>query len=89
MVAGVASAKEGAKTAVMCQAWPDCFPPSLRVGGLTTGGLGMTDTCHQSDSEKIDECQLEITGGLTAEFYNLSAATYGNWPNTLSGICIA
>jgi hypothetical protein len=40
----------------------------------------MTDSCHQSDSESIDACQLSITGGLTEIFYNRSASHYGDSP---------
>lgn len=48
VLASVAAARGGAKVALLCEQWPDCFPPSLRIGGLTTGGLSFTDSCHQS-----------------------------------------
>ena len=48
VLAAVAAARHGARTALLCQAWPDCWAPSRRVGGLTTGGLSTTDSCHQS-----------------------------------------
>ena len=85
VLASVAAARGGASVALLCEQWPDCFPPSLRIGGLTTGGLSFTDSCRQSDSEQTDPCQLSITGGLSKAFFNRSASTYGNWPNTLSG----
>ena len=77
VLAGVAAARRGSRTALLCQAWPDCWAPSRRVGGLTTGGLGTTDSCHQSADEPFDLCQLAITGGLAQEFYARSAAHYG------------
>eukprot|EP00038_Savillea_parva_P030708 m.79593 g.79593 ORF g.79593 m.79593 type:complete len:771 (-) comp9303_c0_seq2:67-2379(-) len=84
VVAAVAAARRGARTVLLCSTWPDCYPPSNRVGGLTTGGLGMTDSCHQSDGYQVDTCQVAITGGITKEFYAESNATYqGN--TTLSG----
>eukprot|EP00037_Helgoeca_nana_P028025 m.325934 g.325934 ORF g.325934 m.325934 type:complete len:757 (+) comp27658_c2_seq4:168-2438(+) len=76
-LASVAAARAGATTALLCQAWPDCFAPSHRIGGLTTGGLGTTDSCRQSADEPFDLCQLAITGGLAEEFYSRSAAHYG------------
>jgi hypothetical protein len=80
-LSAVAAAQSGARTALLCNTWPDCFPEGgLRVGGLTTGGLGMTDSCHQSDGEPTDTCQLSITGGLTEIFYNRSASHYGDSP---------
>jgi hypothetical protein len=150
-LAAVAAAQHGAKTALLCQAWPDCFKEGgKRIGGMTTGtlapppvpsprlpvhpcahclwsvhvsggaltikcssacqlctfltwvftlcsfyccrlstsersgGLGMTDSCHQNDAYQKDLCQLSITGSLAKEFYNRSASTYrGN--ATLSG----
>ena len=78
VLASVASARRGARTALLCQAWPDCFDAGgKRVGGLTTGGLGTTDSCHQSANEPYDLCQLAITGGLAKEFYAASASHYG------------
>ena len=47
VLASIAAARRGANTALLCTTWPDCWPPSNRVGGLTTGGLGTTDSCHQ------------------------------------------
>jgi hypothetical protein len=77
----------GSNTALLCQAWPDCWPPSRRIGGLTTGGLGTTDSCHQSADEPFDLCQLSITGGLAEEFYSRSAAHYGCSNCTASSGC--
>ena len=76
VISAIAAAKEGATVSLLCNSWPDCWPPNERVGGLTTGGLGMTDSCRQSDGEQIDTCQLSITGALTREFYNRSASRY-------------
>jgi hypothetical protein len=87
VLASVAAARQGAKTALLCQAWPDCWSPSRRIGGLTTGGLGTTDSCHQSAAEPFDLCQLSITGGLAAEFYSRSAAHYGCSNCTASAGC--
>lgn len=42
-------------------------------------------TCAEQDSEQTDPCQMSITGGLSKEFFNRSASTYGHWPNKLSG----
>ena len=77
VLASVAAARLGVTVALLCQAWPDCWAPSQRVGGLTTGGLGTTDSCRQSADEPYDLCQLAITGGLAEEFYSRSAAHYG------------
>ena len=83
-LSAVAASQSGAKTVLLCNTWPDCFAEGgLRVGGLTSGGLGMTDSCHQSDGEPTDPCQLSITGGLTKMFYNRSASHYGNSPQVL------
>ena len=65
VIAAVAAARGGATVSLLCNSWPDCWPPNLRVGGLTAGGLGMTDSCHQNDNEQLDECQLSITGGVS------------------------
>ena len=51
------------------------------------GGLGMTDSCHQSDGEQFDRCQLAITGGLTAEFYNRSASTCVQAARNAHSVC--
>ena len=77
VLSAVAAARRGSKTALLCSAWPDCWAPSRRIGGLTTGGLGTTDSCRQSAHEPDDLCQLAITGGLTKEFYARSASRYG------------
>lgn len=77
VITAVAAARHGAHVTLLCQAWPDCWAPSRRVGGLTTGGLGTTDSCRQSADEPFDLCQLAITGGLAEEFYSRSAAHYG------------
>jgi hypothetical protein len=103
VIAAVAAAREGATVSLLCNSWPDCWPPNERVGGLTTGGLGFTDSCHQSDSETRDLCQDFITGALTKEFYNRTASRYfphgwlppqatckgvpGTLPNTRSNAC--
>jgi glycine/D-amino acid oxidase-like deaminating enzyme len=40
VLAAVAAAQHGAKTALLCQAWPDCFEEGgKRIGGMTTGPL--------------------------------------------------
>lgn len=77
VLSAVAAARGGRTVSLLCQAWPDCWSPIRRIGGLTSGGLGTTDSCHQSAAEPFDLCQLAITGGLAAEFYARSAATYG------------
>ena len=76
-LSAIAIARRGRRVSLLCQAWPDCWAPIRRIGGLTTGGLGTTDSCHQSAHQPFDLCQLAITGGLAAEFYARSAANYG------------
>jgi alkyl hydroperoxide reductase subunit AhpF len=50
VLAAVAAARRGARTALLCSTWPDCYPPSLRFGGLTTVSECMSermiDGCH-------------------------------------------
>ena len=54
VLAAVASARRGARTALLCSTWPDCYAPSLRIGGLTT--VSMRIACIE------DMCSLSVHG---------------------------
>ena len=79
VMAAVAAARHGAKTALLCASWPACFPEGgQRVGGMSSGGLGQTD---------VGSCPDKI-GGFAREFYRRNRARYAapGWapvvPNT-------
>ena len=49
VTAAVAAARHGLHTALLCAAWPACFPEGgKRIGGMSSGGLGQTDPCEAS-----------------------------------------
>eukprot|EP00051_Salpingoeca_urceolata_P005992 m.79717 g.79717 ORF g.79717 m.79717 type:complete len:670 (+) comp14635_c0_seq1:59-2068(+) len=69
VTAAVAAARHGMKTILVCASWPACFPDGgLRVGGLSSGGLGQTDIGGHPD----------IIGGLAEEFYTRNRQHYGS-----------
>lgn len=50
VIAAVAAARHGAKTLLICASYPACFPEGgLRVGGMSSGGLGQSDIGSCSD----------------------------------------
>ena len=67
VIAAVAAARHGARTALLCASWPACFPEGgLRVGGMSSGGLGQTDTGRGAG----------LIGGFAREFYRRNRAHY-------------
>jgi len=69
VTAAVAAARHGAKTLLVCASWPACWPEGgLRVGGMSSGGLGETDLGSCSDA----------IGGIAREFYTRNRQHYGN-----------
>lgn len=57
----VLQAREQATVSLLCNTYPDCFDPINRIGGLSTGGLGMTDSCWQSDQQQVDPANRCVT----------------------------
>ena len=61
-MAAVAAARHGQRVVLLCASWPACFEYGGRqVGGMSSGGLGMTDVCYPDPEDAV--------GGLAHEFY--------------------
>jgi 2-polyprenyl-6-methoxyphenol hydroxylase-like FAD-dependent oxidoreductase len=67
VLAATAAARHGMKTVLLCASWPACFKEGgLRVGGMSSGGLGQTDFGPHP----------EVIGGFAREFYERNRAKY-------------
>ena len=68
VTAAIAASRHGADTLLICASWPACWPEGgLRVGGMSSGGLGETDLGSCSDA----------IGGIALEFYTRNRQHYG------------
>ena len=75
VIAAVAAARRGVSVLLLCASWPACFEHGGRqVGGMSSSGLGMTDSCLPIDRGRVSN---EI-GGLAYEFYARNRRKYAD-----------
>eukprot|EP01060_Flectonema_neradi_P016490 TRINITY_DN2309_c0_g2_i1.p1 TRINITY_DN2309_c0_g2~~TRINITY_DN2309_c0_g2_i1.p1 ORF type:complete len:557 (+),score=91.08 TRINITY_DN2309_c0_g2_i1:62-1732(+) len=76
VMSGVAAARHGLSTAVICASWPACYEEGGKIiGGMSANGLGQTDLGSHED----------YIGGLAKEFYTRNRRKYN--PTTESSNC--
>ena len=58
VIAAVAAARHGRSVILLCASWPACFAYGGRqVGGMSSGGLGMTDVCYPNPYARLQQAK--------------------------------